>query len=146
MHTRIIALLLILSSTIPIASYKQAGAQSRTLAPASSTTIPTPQEVLGFTPGDDRKLASWGQIVAYFEKLAQTSERVKFEALGNTTMGKPFVMATISAPENLAKLEEYKKIQDLLADPRKLGAPKVRDLKAAGFSIFRSSPSSVSTS
>ncbi|MCA1573341.1 MAG: hypothetical protein LC770_02135, partial [Acidobacteria bacterium] len=33
--------------------------------------------------------------------------------------------------ENLARLEEYKKIQQLLADPRKLGAPSVRERKAA---------------
>ena len=57
----------------------------------------------------------------YFHKLAAASDRVKFEQLGKSTMGAPFVLATISAPENLARLEEYKKIQDLLADPRKLG-------------------------
>jgi hypothetical protein len=44
-------------------------------------------------------------------------------------MDKPFVMATISAPENLAKLEEYRKIQEQLADPRKLGTNS--DRKAA---------------
>ena len=45
-------------------------------------------------------------------------------------MDKPFVMATISAPENLARLDEYKQIQDQLADPRKLGPPRGRDRKA----------------
>src|SRR5687768_17293911 len=93
--------------------------------------IPAPEEVLGFRPGDDRKLASWNQLLTYFDKLDQASNRVKFEALGKSTMDKPFVMATISAPENLARLEEYKEIQELLADPRKLGAPGVRDRKAA---------------
>src|SRR5579883_1282339 len=39
-------------------------------------------------------------------------------------MGAPFVYATISAPENLARLDEYKQIQRQLADPRTLGAPK----------------------
>ncbi len=87
--------------------------------------------MLGFTPGDDRKLASWNQVLSYFDKLDQASDRVKFEALGKTTMDVPFVMATISAPENLARLEEYKQIQELLADPRKLGAPGTRDRKAA---------------
>src|SRR6185503_18182005 len=53
------------------------------------------------------------------------------ETLGNTTMGKPFVMATISSPANLARLEELKKIQDQLADPRKLGPLATRDRKAA---------------
>jgi len=93
--------------------------------------IPTPAEVLGFVPGEDRKLASWDQIVDYFQKLDAASDRVVFETLGNTTMGKPFVMATISSPANLARLEELRKIQDQLADPRKLGPVATRERKAA---------------
>ena len=107
-------------------------AQNQTDAsvPTRVVAIPTPEEVLGFRPGDDRKLASWNQVLTYFDKLDQSSDRVKFEALGKSTMDVPFVMATISAPENLERLEEYKKIQQLLADPRRLGAPGVRESKA----------------
>ncbi len=79
----------------------------------------------------DRKLASWNQIVEYFERLDRASDRVKFETLGKTSMDKPFVMATISSPANLARLEEYKQIQAQLADPRKLGPLAGRDRKAA---------------
>jgi len=87
--------------------------------------------VLGFVPGDDRRLASWNQVIEYFKALARTSDRVRFERLGQSTMGQPFVMATISAPENLARLDDFRKIQELLADPRGLGAPRDRDRKAA---------------
>ncbi|MFN2517203.1 MAG: M14 family metallopeptidase, partial [Pyrinomonadaceae bacterium] len=52
------------------------------------------------------------------------------EALGKSTMDKPFVMVTISAPQNLARLDEYRKIQESLADPRKLGPPGIRDRRA----------------
>lgn len=97
----------------------------------SRSPIPTPTEALGFTPGDDRKLASWSQVVDYFTRLDQASDRVQFQTLGRTTMGRPFVMATISAPENLARIEEYKEIQSQLADPRKLGPLTSRDRKAA---------------
>src|SRR5215216_2676672 len=101
-------------------------------APAiSQTKIPTPAEDLGFTPGEDRKLASWSQVIDYFERLDRASDRVNFETLGQSSMNKPFVMATISTPANLARLDEFKKIQDQLADPRKLGAPATRDRKAA---------------
>src|SRR6266567_5770766 len=92
----------------------------RTVAVAQNRTIPAPADVLGFTPGDDRKLASWAKVVEYFQKLAAASDRVKFEEIGKSTMGAPFVYATISAPENLKRLDEYRKIQDQLADPRKL--------------------------
>lgn len=98
---------------------------------SNQAAVPAPEDVLGFVPGDDRKLASWNQIIEYFERLDQSSDRVKFETLGRTSMNKPFVMATISSPANLAKLEEYKQIQAQLADPRTLGAPAVRDRKAA---------------
>ena len=122
---RIIASLLLFVSLLSSVSLTTSQGTSK---PAS---IPAPEEVLGFVPGDDRKLASWNQIVEYFERLDQASDRVKFEALGNTSMNKPFVMATISSPANLENLEEYKQIQAQLADPRKLGAPGVRDRKAA---------------
>jgi hypothetical protein len=107
-------LLLVLSAVVP-----------------AQTKIPAPADVLGFVPGEDRKLASWSQVVEYFQRLDQASDRVTFQTLGQTTMGQPFVMATISSPANLARLEEFKKIQDQLADPRKLGPPATRDRKAA---------------
>ena len=82
--------------------------------------IPEPKDVLGFTPGDDRKLASWASVLEYFKKLDAASDRVMFKEVGKTTNGKPFVYAVISAPENLKKLDYYKGINDKLADPRKI--------------------------
>ncbi|HEU4596833.1 MAG TPA: M14 metallopeptidase family protein [Pyrinomonadaceae bacterium] len=91
--------------------------------------VPAPEDVLGFRPGDDRKLASWPSVVEYFRRLDAASDRVRFEELGKTTMGAPFVLATISAPENLARLSEFRDIQRQLADPRTLGGNA--DRKAA---------------
>lgn len=84
----------------------------------AQTKIPAPKDVLGFTPGDDRKLASWAQTVEYFKKLDAASDRVIFEEIGKTTMNVPFVYATISSPANLKNLEKYKQINAKLADPR----------------------------
>jgi hypothetical protein len=88
------------------------------LASGVAAQIPAPKDVLGWTPGDDRKLASWAQVVDYFKKLDAASDRVMFQEIGKTTMGAPFVYATISSPENLRNLEKYKKINAQLADPR----------------------------
>ena len=93
---------------------------------AGAQTVPAPKDVLGFTPGDDRKLASWSQVVDYFQKLEDSSPRVKFEAIGKTTLGRPFVYATISSPENLRNLEKYKRINKQLADPRLIGRSDAR--------------------
>ncbi|MBC7900904.1 MAG: peptidase M14, partial [Saprospiraceae bacterium] len=88
------------------------------LTVSAFTQIPAPKDTLGFTPGDDRKLTSWASIVDYFKKLDAASDRVIFEENGKTTMGAPFVYATISSPENLKNLEKYKTINTKLADPR----------------------------
>jgi hypothetical protein len=84
----------------------------------AQTKIPEPKDVLGFTPGDDRRLASWNQTVDYFKKLDAASDRVKFQEIGRTTLDRPFVYATISAPQNLKNLAGYKAINARLADPR----------------------------
>jgi hypothetical protein len=132
MNLRLPVLLLlaaVLSFALPANSIEHSVRSSA--QPYSVADVPMPSTVLGFAPGDDRKLASWSQVVEYFEQLDRASDRVVFETLGQTSMGKPFVMATISAPENLAKLAEYQDIQAQLADPRKLGALRTRDRKAA---------------
>lgn len=84
----------------------------------AAQTVPAPKDVLGFTPGDDRKLASWAQTIEYFKKLDAASDRMIFQEIGKTTMGVPFVYATISSPENIKNLEKYKEINQKLADPR----------------------------
>jgi len=125
LHLLSLALLLLAFSTNSDALLHRVDAQSK--------VIPQPSEVLGFTPGDDRKLASWAKVVEYFQKLDAASDRVKFEEIGKSTMGAPFVYATISAPENLRNLDVYKHIQDLLAEPRKIdqtvkGSRRLADL------------------
>ncbi len=128
MRQTLASLLLVVAllSSIPITTSQVAQNQG-----GNRAAVPAPADVFGFVPGEDRKLASWNQIVEYFERLDGASDRVKFETLGQTSMNKPFVMATISSPANLARLEEFKQIQAQLADPRKLGAPAARDRKAA---------------
>ncbi len=73
--------------------------------PAQSAAVPAPEAVLGFAPGTDGMLADYRQIREYFEVLAATSERVRLETLGETTEGRPLVMAIITSPANHARLE-----------------------------------------
>jgi hypothetical protein len=131
-HLLSCALLLLLLLT-PLAGptpHARGARASVPTAPAAAAAVPAPEDVLGFRPGDDRKLASWAQTVEYFRRLDAASPRVKFEELGKTTLGAPFVLATVSAPENIARLETYKDIQRRLADPRTLG--RGAEVKAEG--------------
>src|SRR5882724_4243372 len=82
------------------------------------SAIPSPQDVLGFKPGDDRTIADWKQITNYFNRLNKASTRVHVETLGKTTLGRDLFVAFISSPENIRDLAKYKAIQQKLADPR----------------------------
>ena len=90
----------------------------------AAAKIPSPQQILGFSVGEERKLADWQQIVDYFHRLDQRSDRVSVAELGRTTQGNPFVLAVISSPKTLRQLKIYQQIQQRLADPRRIkGGP-----------------------
>ena len=82
--------------------------------------IPSPEGSLGFQVGADRKLADWQEIVSYFRELEQSSDRVVVQELGRTTQDNPFLLVVISHPDTLADLATFQRIQETLADPRKI--------------------------
>jgi len=88
------------------------------VSPLSAQSVPTPREYFGFDIGEDRKLANWDQLTAYYEILASGSPRISMESLGPTEIGQPFVMLTITSPENHERLKELHEIQMKLSDPR----------------------------
>ena len=95
---------------------------------AKAATPPSPEQVLGFRPGADGKLAEWSQITGYFDGLARGSERVRVEKIGSSVEGRPMLLATISSPANLRRLEEIRRTQARLADPRGLSAAEIERL------------------
>lgn len=105
------------------------------LAPAQETDGPTavrlppdPPEVhLGFRPGEDRRVVDWDQVTNYLEALAGQSDRVRLDTIGRSTLDRPMVLLTITDPANHARLEEYQATQALLADPRRMDAPGLRE-------------------
>ena len=106
-------------------------------APAMAQAhITSPEEAFGFKLGEDRKLADWVQLTNYYQKLASESKSVRYEELGKTTEGRPFVAVTITSPENMAHLEQYKKIQAQLADPRITTPEQAKALEAQGKTIL----------
>ena len=105
--------------------------------------IISPEEFLGFKPGTDRKLADWPQIVEYFQKVATVSDRVKVDVLGDTTEGNPFIRAIVTSAENLANIEEIRKVQMRICNPEgttpeeeaDLVAPERREVMEAGLQL-----------
>ncbi|MBC7349936.1 MAG: peptidase M14 [Candidatus Aminicenantes bacterium] len=94
-----------------------------------------PEKHLGFQPGQDFKLANWRQITGYFRLLDETSDRVKVVELGQTTLGRPLLLAIITAEKNMPELEKYRKIQERLHDPRGLSPEEKARLIKEGKAI-----------
>jgi hypothetical protein len=103
---------------------------------AQAKHVTTPLEQFGFEPGADRKLADWKELCAYYQKLAMESDRVQYKEIGKTEEGRPFVMLTVSSPENLAHKEEYKEIAAKLSDPRTTTPAEAKTLIAKGKTIM----------
>ena len=103
---------------------------------ARAADIPTPESVLGFKVGADRKLADWAQIVDYFRKLDAASGRVKIDGEGKTTLGKPFLAVVITSEKNMANLEAIRQANLRLSDPRGLSDEEAAKLIATGKTII----------
>jgi hypothetical protein len=101
-----------------------------------SAQVKSPQEFLGFRVGDDRKLADWQQITAFFNDLDKASDRVRVDVVGQTTLKRPFLRVTITSPENQAKLDRYETITRRLADPRGLSPEEAERLIGEGKSVI----------
>ncbi len=105
-------------------------------AQGSSQAAPTPASILGFEPGTDRKLPTWKQVTDYFTGIDRASDRVQVRTLGKTVQGRPFLVAFISDPANLANLERYRQIQRKLADPRLRSADELETLLDQGKNVI----------
>ncbi|MDR5590969.1 M14 family metallopeptidase [Christiangramia sp. SM2212] len=71
-----------------------------------NSEIPTPQEVIGFIPGEWH--VSHDRLLMYMHKLADSSPRIQLENRGFTYEGRPLILLTISSEENLANIEKIR--------------------------------------
>jgi hypothetical protein len=95
--------------------------------------VPKPQDILRFDVGDHH--TTYAQMERYIEAVAATAgSRVKIFDIGTTSEHRMQHIVAISAPENMARLDEIKAQNARLADPRKTSA-------AEAASIAQSNPS-----
>ena len=92
----------------------------------------SPEEFLGHKVGADRKLADYGQIRAYFDKLDSESDKIKILTIGKTTLGKPMIMAVITSAANMDQLDVYRSIAKKLRDARNLTPEEAKKLARKG--------------
>src|ERR1700683_1711771 len=94
--------------------------------------VPTPESVLGHKPGDDFYLASYDESLGYFQKLAQSTGKLKLVRVGKTTRGLDWYIAVISSVQNLAALDKYKDTARRLALVKGLTEAQAHELAHNG--------------
>lgn len=102
-------------------------------APAAKIT--SPKEQFGHNIGDDYFLATYIQLTDYWNKLTKESDRMKLVSIGKTAEGRDQLMAIISAPENLKKLDRYREIAARLAHAEGLTDDQARALAREGKAV-----------
>lgn len=119
----------------------QATTMPTTPAPSVNSAITTPEKFFGFQIGADRHMARWDKLVEYYNLLASQSPRLKVVNMGPTSMGNPFLAVYISAPTNLARLEQIRQDNLKLADPRNVPESEIRRIVSTGKAVVLQSMS-----
>jgi hypothetical protein len=103
--------------------------------PSQAQNIPSPKEIIGFEPGADYHLLTYDQSLNYYKALAEATDMVQLEFIGNTSMGKPMMAVIISSSENMANLERYREISLKLAKVKELTDEQAKALAQEGKAI-----------
>ncbi len=101
----------------------------------ATAQVPTPESVLGHKPGDDFFLATYDESLAYFQKLASSTDKLKLARVGKTTRGLDWYIAYISSAKNLAELDKYKDTAKKLALVKGLSDADAHALARSGKAI-----------
>jgi hypothetical protein len=102
---------------------------------APAPAVPAPASVLGFEPGEDGRLAGWDETLAYLRALDAASGRVSLAEVGRTTQERPFVIATVTSEANHVRLEEIRRANARIADPRGLSPDEAERLVSDGKAV-----------
>ena len=109
------------------------------LVAGAQDSITPPDEFFGHQLGADRILARWDRMVEYFELLEEESDRIEVSNLGPSTEGHPFLLVTISSPENIANLNRIAEISRTLADPRGVQEAQIEAMISEGKAVVSQS-------
>lgn len=105
--------------------------------------IPTPEEILGAEVGEWH--ARHDQVVEYFRTVASASSRVHLEEYGRSHENRPLLLAAVSSPRNIARLEEVRRehLQSILHGEGPRSGPVVIYM---GYGVHGNEPSGTNAS
>ena len=96
--------------------------------------IPKPSDVFEFEVGADYKLADYDQMLSYYEKLANSTDRVQMIDIGKSVMNRPIKLLFISSAENMKSLEKWRLISEQLSRAT-ISDKKARTLSVEGKAV-----------
>lgn len=105
--------------------------------PASST-VPTPEAVLGDIAGAPTKLPYSSEVYEYMRLLDDASPRVRVYSIGRTEEGREMIAVAVAAESLMARIDSNRALLAKLADPRKIGMDdaKAREVVAAAVPVY----------
>jgi len=109
----------------------------RTRPRPTTAAVPSPADLLGYEMGAERRLPDWPEIVAYFRRLAESSDRVTVEELGMSTNGAPLIAVAVADPARLTPVARGRN-RDLLGrlwDPRGRSDAEIEEAIAEARSV-----------
>jgi len=109
-----------------------------TAAACLAAAVKSPSEYLGKQIGADGVLADYGEMSRYYAYLDSASDWIKVLDLGESTLGRRFIMAVATDPANQAALDRYRAIATILRDARGVSADQAAALAQEGKVILLS--------
>src|SRR5579864_2664371 len=107
----------------------------------ASTTVPSPDKILGHIVGAPDFLTYSKDIYRYYDELAKASPRVKVYRVGKSEEGRDFLLVAVSDEANIAQLDHLRDITAKLADPRKITEADAQQLIHTGKPFYWASGS-----
>jgi len=109
---------------------------STALPKADADDIKTPEQYFGFEMGAEGKLAEYPKVLDYMKSIAEKSDRVTYDTVGETTEGNEYATVAISSPDNLDRLDEIVEMNKKLSDPRNTSSEEARKLAKKSVPVY----------
>ena len=104
-----------------------------------NSAIPTPSEVLHFTPGNQH--VSHDRLVQYMYALAESSPRIKIENRGFTYENRPLILLTVTSEENHEQLNALKNERKSFLNNKSASTESLPVVVNQGYSVHGNEPS-----
>jgi hypothetical protein len=102
----------------------------------SSSTVPTPEKVLGYVAGAKERLTYAKDVHRYMREVEKASPRVRVMSIGKSEEGREMIVVFASDEANMKRLDRLKEITAKLADPRKTTDAEAEKLLAEGVPFY----------